>query len=345
MQQSHNYRLSQLAEFISAQLQGDPDCVITSIAPLDKAQNGEISFLEDKHYLEHLSQTKASAVILRKEDTAHFSGNALIVSNPYAAYAKLSALFNDAPLMPPGIHQTAIVGDGCQIDKTASIGAYCVLGNRVKISDGVVIGHGCIIGDDSEIGANTYLHSRVTFYHRVKIGERVIIHSGVVIGADGFGFANDKGHWCKIYQIGGVNIGSDVEIGANTTIDRGAIFDTIIEDGVKLDNHIQIAHNVRIGAHTAMAGCTAVAGSTTIGKHCMIGGFSCFNGHIDIADGVSVMGNTAIMRSLTEPGIYASSFPATPEKTWWRIVARVMKMDDLFKRLRALEKKLESKTT
>jgi UDP-3-O-[3-hydroxymyristoyl] glucosamine N-acyltransferase len=243
----------------------------------------------------------------------------------------------------PGIHKTAVIGNDCIIDSSAYVGANCVLGNNVKLGKNVRIDPGCLISDDVTIGSDTHLFSGVTLYHKVTIGERCRLHSGVVIGSDGFGNANDKGRWCKIYQLGSTIIGNDVEIGANTAIDRGAIGNTVIEDGVKLDNLIQIGHNVRIGAHTAIAGCTGIAGSTEIGKHCMIGGAVGIAGHLKITDGVILAGKSAVGQSITKPGLYASGFPVISARDWWRVVLRVTHIEDLVKRIRELEKNINER--
>jgi UDP-3-O-[3-hydroxymyristoyl] glucosamine N-acyltransferase len=334
------YSLKELADFLGAALHGDPQCVIFGIAALDKAKAGQISFLEKADYRQHLAKTEASAVILRAEDFKEVKHNVLIVPDPYVAYAKLTALFVEKQNGQKGIHATVIVGKDCKIDNTANIGPYSVLGDAVKIAEHVEIGPGCVIGDHVEIGSETQLRSRITLYNSVKIGERVLIHSGAVIGADGFGMANDKGKWQKIYQLGSVVIGNDVEIGANTTIDRGALDNTIIEDGVKLDNQIQVGHNVQIGAYTAIAGCVGIAGSTIIGKHCMIGGGVGISDHIKIADGSVIAGRSNVAKSIEKPDIYASIIPAMPRRIWWRILTRIMQLDDFAKRLQKLEKHL-----
>lgn len=331
------YTLLELSSYLNAELIGEPNCEIIGIAPLDSACDGQISFLENKKYNKYLESTKASAVILRA-DYANGSLNALIVPDPYIAYAKLTFLFNNAPVQREGVHSTVIFGSECCVENTAKIGEYCVLGNGVRIAANVTIGTCCVIGDSVEIGEGSHLYPNVTLYHNVKLGKRVIVHSGAVIGADGFGMANSNGKWNKIYHLGGVTIHDDVEIGANTTVDRGALSDTIIEEGAKLDNQIQIAHNVKIGANTAIAGCTGIAGSTVIGKNCMIAGGVGISGHINICDGVFITAQAGIKDSISSPGVYSSSIPAIPQRQWWRIVARLMKLDDLAKRISALEK-------
>ncbi|MEI8054854.1 MAG: UDP-3-O-(3-hydroxymyristoyl)glucosamine N-acyltransferase [bacterium] len=304
----HSYTLQKLAKFLEAEFRGDPNCLITGIGSLDNATPGQISFLKDSRYTKYLAATEASAVIVRPEHAKQDSGNWIIADDPYLAYAKISGFFDDAPTVLPGIHPTAIIGKNCEIEASASIGPYCVIGQ------GVVIGE------------KTRLYANVVLYHKVKIGKRCLLHSGVVVGSDGFGNANEKGVWHKIHQLGTVIIGNDVEIGANTTIDRGAIGDTVIGDGVKLDNQIQIGHNVHIGAHTAIAGCTGIAGSTKIGRYCMIGGGVGITGHIEITDGVIISGKSAVGKSITKPGMYASSIPAMPFRTWGRILVRLAQL-------------------
>lgn len=334
------YKLSELAAILAANLVGDGECIITKIAPLDQAKEGAISFLENPSYKKHLPSTHASAVILTAECAQGAPGNVLIVPNPYLAYAKISALFDPAPNIPTGIHSTVIMGKECAIAVSAKIAPYCVIGNRVKIGERVEINPHCVIGDDVVIGDDSKLYPNITVYYGVRIGQRAIFHSGVVIGSDGFGMANDKGVWTKIHQLASVIIGDDVELGANTTVDRGALENTVIEDGVKIDNQVQVAHNVKIGAHTAIAGCTGIAGSVTIGKYCMIGGCVGINGHIKIADRTIVTGMSAIGKTIDTPGgIYASGIPAMPHRTWWRVLARMSQLEELVHRVSKLEKK------
>lgn len=332
------HTLQELAHYLSAKLQGDADCQITGIAALDKAKSGDISFLHTPRYKPYLTTTQASAVILSPHDASSYPGNCLIAENPYLGYAKVAMLFAPRHSIPVGIHPSTVVGDDCDIAPTARIGAQCVIGNHVTIGEDAIIYPGCTVGDYSIVGAQTVLYAHVTLYHHIKIGDRVIIHSGAVIGADGFGMVNDKGHWHKIPQLGSVVIGHDVEIGANTTIDRGALEDTIIEQGVKLDNLIQIAHNVHIGAHTAIAATTAIAGSAKIGKHCIIGGGVVINGHIEIVDGVILSAKTEVGSSILEKGVYSSGMPAQPNLQWRKNIIRFSQLDDIARRLKKLEK-------
>lgn len=331
------FTLSQLAEMLNARLVGDGSTLIKGIAPLYRAAQGEITFLLANVYKNYLATSEASAVVLSDENLADYSGNALVIADPNLGYAKLAALFAKNPQQPSGIHPSAVIAKSATIDATASIGAFCVIGERTTIGAGTHIGHGSIIGDDCQLGANCRLAANVTFYTDVKVKDRVIIHSGVVIGADGFGLVNDRGRWLKIAQLGGVSIGNDVEVGANTTIDRGAMDDTKIEDGVKLDNQIQIAHNVVIGAHTAIAGCVGIAGSTKIGKHCMIGGATAIGDHLEIADQVIFTGGAFVSQSILESGVYSSGMPAQPRLQWHRHVVRTRQLDELFGRVKKLE--------
>lgn len=337
-----SYKLSDLAALLTAKLEGDGEVVITGVAALDRAQAGTISYLEKPTYKKHLPSTYATAVILTAEHAQFAPCSVLIVPNPYLAYAKISALFASTPTISVGRHRTVIVGNECEIDASAKIAANCVIGDRVRIGENVELNANCVIGDDVAIGDDSKLYPNVTVYYGVKIGKRAIFHSGVVIGSDGFGMANDQGVWIKIHQLGSVIIGDDVELGANTTVDRGALENTVIEDGVKIDNQVQIAHNVKIGAHTAIAGCTGIAGSVTIGKHCMIGGCVGINGHIQIADRTIVMGMSAIGKTIDTPGgVYASGIPAMPHRTWWRVLARMSQLEKLVQRVSELEKKHE----
>ena len=337
MDAKKQYSLAQLATLSGATLLGDAACVITSLASLDTAKAGQLSFLDNPRYQHQLETSQASAVVLAAEYRALFSGNALVTDSPRSCFATLAALFVYQPSEPPGIHPTAILGEGCQIAETASIAAYCVLGAHVRIGSDVVIGAGCSIGDYSQLGNDCYFFPNVTVYHHVKLGERVLVHSGAVLGSDGFGMVKEEGRWQKMPQLGGVRIENDVEIGANTTIDRGALEDTVIETGVKLDNHIQIAHNVIVGEHTAIAACVGVAGSTRIGKHCQIGGGSGIADHLDIADGVMMTGMTMVTKSIRKPGIYSSGTGFQENHLWHKNVARFKQLDTLIRRLQTRE--------
>ncbi len=335
------YNLDFIAKTLSAELKGDPLCQIDRAEPLASAKAGAISFLAHARYSPHLAHTQASAVIIKADDVEQCPTNAIIVENPELAFAKILPFLYPDPKPDAGIHPTVIIGKNCQIDPTVTIGPYCVLEEGVHIGAHSVIKASTVIGADSKIGQHCLIYSRVTIYHRVKIGDRVIIHSGAVIGADGFGLAHDGRQWVKIPQVGGVELHNDAEIGANTTVDRGALQDTVIGKGVKIDNLVQVAHNVRIGEHTAIAGCVGIAGSTEVGRFCMIGGGASINGHIKLCDGVMLTGTTVIRQSLTEPGIYSSGVDAQKNSTWRRNVIRFNQLDDLAKRLRRLEQQQE----
>lgn len=330
--------LQQLAELVSADLRGNGECIITGIAPLNSAEDGQISFLHNPKYIKYLQQTQASAVILAPEHADKCTVNTLVVADPYYAYAKIAGLFEDIETPQPGLHASVVVGDNCRIDPSASIDAHCTIGTDVTLEKNVAIGAGCVISDGCYIAAGTRLSPHVTLYKSVRIGERCRIHSGVVLGADGFGLAKHGGNWVKVPQLGVVVIGNDVDIGANTTIDRGALEDTLIGNGVKLDNLIQIGHNVIIGDHTAIAGCVGISGSTVIGKHCIIGGGACIAGHLEIVDNVTVTGTGAVSRSLLKAGIYSSGTSVQPNREWRKNSARFHQLDGTVRRLRNLEK-------
>jgi len=266
----------------------------------------------------------------------------IVAANPYSYFAKLSALLNPLPAMPQGIHPTAVIGAGAVIAPDAHIGAHVSIGASASIGAGTVVMAGCVIGERTSVGAQCLLYPNVTIYHDCAIGRQVILHAGVVIGADGFGIAMDEGRWLKIPQIGRVVIGDQVEIGANTTVDRGALDDTVIEEGVKLDNQIQVAHNVHIGAHTAIAGCVGIAGSATIGKYCRIGGSAGILGHLQIADNVEIASFTLIGKSITEAGSYAGVYPFSRNEEWRNNAVHLRHLGELVKRVRALEKEIES---
>ncbi|VVC75327.1 UDP-3-O-acylglucosamine N-acyltransferase [Aquicella siphonis] len=339
------YKLADLISGLDVILKGDPDCLITGISPIQQSQPGHITFLTNSLYRKHLAGTRASAVILAEGDAALCPVNAVISRNPYFTYAKIASFFTDRYDTATGMHPAAVMGEDCSIDASAVIGAHVTLGRHVKIGANVVIGPGSTIGDHVEIGEGTQLDARVAVYHKVRIGRRCCIASGAVIGSDGFGFANQKGVWHKVPQLGSVEIGDDVDIGANTTIDRGAVENTVIEDGAKLDNLIQVGHNVRIGANTIIAGCVAIAGSTVIGKNCMIGGASTFAGHITIGDNVMITGMTAVTKSIREPGIYSSGIVgAVTNKEFRKNNARFHRMENLMERVKSLEIALKELT-
>ncbi|MFK3773581.1 UDP-3-O-(3-hydroxymyristoyl)glucosamine N-acyltransferase [Pseudomonas sp. NPDC089406] len=337
--------LGQLAEALGAQLKGPEALQITGLATLQEAGAGQLSFLANKQYRKFLDDTQAAAVLLKAEDAEGFAGNALIVADPYLAYARISHLFDPKPKAVAGIHPSAVVHEDAEVDASASIGPFAVIEAGARIGANVSVGAHCFVGARCVIGDGGWLAPRVTLYHDVTIGKRVVIQSGAVIGGEGFGFANEKGVWQKIAQIGGVTLGDDVEIGVNTAVDRGALSDTRIGNGVKLDNQIQIAHNVQVGDHTAMAACVGISGSTKIGKHCMIAGGVGMVGHIDVCDNVFVSGMTMVTRSITEPGGYSSGTAMQPLAEWRKSAARIRQLDEMSKRLGQLEKRVDTVTS
>lgn len=338
------YTLGELAQHVNGTVQGDATCLIHRVAPLDNAADGELAFLSSSRYKHHLQHTTASAVILSPDMADACPVAALLVDNPHLAYARIAALLNPLDKPGPGIHSAAIIDDTAHIAASASVAAHCVIGANCHIGEHVVVGPACVLGDGVEIGDNGRLVANVTLCNRVRIGRNAIIHPGVVIGADGFGLANDNGVWVKVPQLGTVVIGDDVEIGANTTIDRGALSDTIIGNGVKLDNQIQVAHNVSIGENTAIAGCVGIAGSARIGARCTIGGSAGVLGHLEIVDDVHITAMSLVTRSIDKPGVYSSGTPLQENRDWHRNYVRYRQLDDMARRLKALEKQLQDTT-
>jgi len=334
------YTLKEIADFIGAELHGDPACRVDSVASLAQARNGQLTFLGNSRLSRLLPESRASAVILSASEQPRCRTNALVSGNPYVAYVKAAQLLHPPPGFMPGVDANAVVHETARIAPSAFVGPCAVIGERVRIASDAYIGPGSIIGDDVEIGRGSRLVAGVTLCHGSVLGERVLLHPGVVIGADGFGLANDAGTWLKIPQLGRVVVGNDVEIGANTAIDRGALEDTVIEDGVKIDNLVQIGHNVRVGAHTAIAGCAVIAGSVTIGRRCMIGGASALSGHIEIADDVVITGMSGVPNSITQAGTYSSGVPVMENPTWRRNMVRLKHLDELARQVRRLEQAL-----
>lgn len=334
-------RLAEIVERLGGEIRGDPATEVFQVATLEKAQPGQIAFLANARYRRQLANTRASAVILAEKDASLTALPRIVVADPYSYFAKLSALLNPLPEFFPGVHPTAVVAKDARIAPDAHIGAQVYVGSGARIETKAVVMAGCVVGERTVLGAQSRLYPNVTIYHDCLIGRRVIIHSGAVIGSDGFGFAMDEGHWLKIPQIGRVLIGDDVEIGANTTIDRGALDDTVIEEGVKLDNQIQIAHNVHIGAHTAIAACVGIAGSTRIGQYCRIGGSAGILGHLQIADHVEIAPFTLVGKSITEAGSYAGIYPFSKKDLWRNNAVHLRHLDELVKRITMLEKALQ----
>ncbi|MFC0180073.1 UDP-3-O-(3-hydroxymyristoyl)glucosamine N-acyltransferase [Thorsellia kenyensis] len=336
--------LKEIASQIQAEVLGDENFTIHRLASLLTAQNEDITFLSNSKYRSDLSLCKAGAIVLTRED-AEFcpaSINRLVVKNPYFAYAQIAKLLDTTPKPAEGINPTAVIAEDAVLGKNVSIGANAVIESGVQLGDDVVIGPGCFVGKYTKIGARTKLWANVSVYHEVEIGEDCLFQSSTVVGSDGFGYANHQGQWIKIPQLGRVIIGNRVEIGACTTIDRGALGDTIIEDGVIIDNLCQVAHNVKIGKNTAIAGCVTLAGSLTIGANCQIGGASVLNGHMEIADGVIVTGMGMVMRPIDKPGIYSSGIPLQTNKEWRKTAALVLNIDKMNKRIKALENQAKS---
>lgn len=337
-------RLGDLVDSLGGELIGDSDIAITGIAPLDAASAPHITFLSNPKLRAQAAATRAGALILTPADyalvSATYRGACVITDNPYAWFARAAQWFaaKQAARPAPGVHPSACVDASAQIAASASIGPHVTIDAGAVIGEHCVIGAGSVIGRDARIGAGTLFHPQVSFLDRCEIGERGIVHSGAVIGADGFGFAADEGRWIKIPQTGRVRIADDVEIGANTTIDRGALDDTVIGEGVKLDNQIQIAHNCVIGAHTAMAGCVGVAGSAKIGRHCTFGGAAMVLGHLTIADHVHISSGSLVSRSINEPGQYTGFYPLARNAEWEKTAAVVRQLDTMRDRVRALEK-------
>jgi len=329
------WRLADLAAAVGAELAGDGEVRIRGVATLERAGPDQIAFLANPRYRAQLAGSSAGAVIVAAAERDTGSQPRLLTANPYACYARVAQLLHPTPRPPAGIHPSAVVDAAADIAADASVGPQAVIGAGVRIGAGAVVGAACTLGDGVTIGAATLMHDRVTVYRDCTVGARCIVHSGVVIGADGFGMAWSGSEWIKIPQIGRVLIGDDVEIGANTTIDRGALDDTVVEDGVKLDNLIQIAHNVRIGAHTVIAGCTGISGSTRIGRNCRIGGGVGIVGHVDICDGTTISGFSLITKSVTVPGVYTSSIPSQPHRDWMHTLAALRGLPELEKTLRS----------
>ncbi|MBQ0834091.1 UDP-3-O-(3-hydroxymyristoyl)glucosamine N-acyltransferase [Marinobacter sp.] len=336
-----SYRLGDIAKALGAELRGDPDIRVFGLATLQAAGPDQLSFLANPAYAKHLADTRAAAVILSPAAVGDCPTNVLLLDNPYLGYARLSHWFDPAPLAPPGIHPAAVVDPSATVPASASIGPNVVVEADVIIGERVVIGAGSVVGARACVGSDSILRPRVTLAHDVVLGQRCHILSGAVIGSDGFGFANEKGQWHRIAQLGRVILGDDVEVGANTTIDRGALDDTVIGNGVKLDNLIQIAHNVRIGDHSAMAAMVGISGSTKIGSHCVFGGASGVAGHLEIANHVHLTGMTLVTGSIPEPGVYSSGTSADTNRRWRKNAVRFRQLDTLARRVKELEKKSE----
>jgi UDP-3-O-[3-hydroxymyristoyl] glucosamine N-acyltransferase len=337
------FSLNDIAAHLGGELIGNPATVVTRVGPLEGATPSTISFLSNPKYQSQLAASQAACVLVAPSmrDVAVARGAAIVLADPYLGFARLTQLWakRTRPAAAAGVHPSAVVDPMATIGEGVSVGPLAVVEAGATLGEGAIIGSHCLIGANASVGADTRLSSHVTLGFGCHIGARGIVHSGVVIGADGFGFAPVDGRWEKIEQLGNVRIGDDVEIGANTCIDRGALDDTVIEDGVKLDNLIQIGHNVRIGEHSAMAGCVGVAGSATIGKHCQVGGGAVILGHLTLADHVIISAASVVMRSILKPGQYSGVFPIDDNAAWEKNAATLRQLHGLRERLRALEKK------
>ncbi len=343
-------RLGDLVERFGGQLVGDPNLEVQGIAPLDSADASHISFLSNSKLRALAAQSRAAALIVAPLDdatvAATYEGARIVTTNPYAYFARAAQYFaalEETP-PPPGIHPSAVVHESAIVDPTAHVGPHATIEAGAVVGAHAIVGAGCFVGREAEIGEHTQLFANVTFHARCRVGKRGILHSGAVIGTDGFGFARENGVYIKIPQTGRVLLGDDVDIGANTTIDRGALADTVIEDGVKLDNQIQIGHNCHIGANTAMAGCVGVAGSARIGKNCTFGGAAMVLGHLEIADNVHISSGSMVSRSVLAPGQYTGFYPLAKNAEWEKSAAIVRNLASMREKIRVLEKQIKNLT-
>ena len=332
--------LGEIAVEIDAELQGDSDSEIVNVASLPSAGSGDLSFYVNKHYYPALRTTQASVVVLAATDAPACPTAKLLTDDPYLAYAKAARFLNPPSEFSPVIHPSAVIDASASIAPGCCIGANSVVAKDVIIGAETYVGPGCIINADVIIGSHCRVYANVTLLERIKIGARVLVHPGAVIGADGFGFANDGGQWVKIPQLGSVIIHDDVEIGAGTIIDRGALDNTMIEAGVKIDSQVRIAHNTQIGAHTAIAGAAVLAGSVKVGKRCMIGGASAITGHIEIVDDVVITGMSGVSNSIKQAGVYSSGVPVTDNKAWRKNMVRFRHLDELARKITRMEKQV-----
>ncbi len=338
-------RLEEIAQRLGARLVGEARREIRGLATLAAARHHQLSFLANSRYRRDLETTRAGAVLLREGDLAAVpeGTTAVVVDDPYLAYARVAEWLHPEPEITPGIHPSAVVDPRAEIHPSAQVGPQCVIEAGAVVGPRTLLGPGCMVGEGVRIGADCRLVARVTLCHGVRLGDRVRLHPGVVIGADGFGLAREGEHWVKIPQLGSVVLGDDCEIGANSTIDRGALDDTVLEEGVKLDNLVQIAHNVRIGAHSVIAAQSGIAGSTHIGRGCVLGGQVGIAGHLRIADGVTLTGKAMVTKSIDRPGVYSSGLPMAENGEWRRQVARIRRLAALEKRVARLEERLDTK--
>lgn len=338
-----SFSLSEIAAQLGGDVLGDGEIRISRVATLASAAAGDIAFLANRKYRSQLQTTRASAVILAADAADAFAGARIVSANPYAYYARVATLLNPMQVGFSGVHASAVLESA--VPGSVAIGPHVCIGRNVQVGENVVIHAGCVIGDDACIGDGTILYPNVSIYHGCVLGQRVIIHSGTVIGADGFGFAPEGKAWIKIPQIGIVRIGDDVEIGANTTVDRGALEDTVIGEGCKIDNLVQVAHNCNIGAYSVLAGCTGVAGSVTLGEHCVVGGAGMITGHLSLAAGTTISAGSLVMKSITEAGRYTGVFPLDTHDDWVRNAAHIRRLSKLADRVSELEKQLKENNT
>lgn len=332
--------LQELSLIAGAELRGDPGRMISRVGRLQDAGEGAITFLANRQYLSFLPETRASAVILAAGDVEACPVDCLVAEDPYMAHARVMAALYPEETVVFGVHDTAVVDPSAQVAPTAEISANCYLGAGVVIGEQAFIGPGCVLLDNVVVGAGSRLVASVTLCQDTRLGERCLIHPGVVVGADGFGMANDAGAWVKVRQIGRALLGDDVEVGSCSSIDCGAIGDTVIGDGVKIDSQVHVAHNVQIGRHTAMAGCSAIAGSSRIGDYCILGGGVEISGHVELADHVTVSGGSSVMGSIKKPGVYTGAVPSMEHARWLKNFAQLRHLNDMVRRVRALEKEL-----
>lgn len=333
--------LAELARRFHGRVKGNPELTINRVASLESAGPGDIAYFSDRKYLTKLARTAAGAVIVTEADASHFTGSALIVNDPHLCFARVAQFLHPLPQFSPGVHATAVIESGAQVAPTAWIGPHSVVEADAKIGDDAYVGPGCFIGKGAALGARNRLIGHVVIGERCITGTDCVMYPGAVIGGDGFGFARNGERWQKVPQLGHVVMGNDVEVGANTTIDRGALDDTVIGNGVKLDNQIQIAHNVKIGDNTAIAACVGIAGSTKIGQRCTLGGQSGVVGHLEITDDVHVTAGSLVTSSIREAGVYSSSLKAVPADKWRRNAALLHHLEDMSLRLKKIEEKLE----
>ena len=330
--------LGELAVRFGLALRGDPDRKVGSVATLGGATADQVAFLADPRLADRLAGCRAGAVILHPSSAAACPVDCLLADNPHAAFARVAAVLHPPQVASPGAHPTAVVAPDAEVHPSAHIGPHCVIGARARVGARAFVGPGCVVGDDASLGEDVRLVARVTVLERVEIGARGIVHPGAVIGSEGFGYALDGEAWVHVPQVGTVRIGPDVEIGANTTIDRGALGDTVIGEGVKIDNLVQVGHNCSIGAHSALAGCVGMAGSSRVGARCRLGGGVGLAGHLSICDDVTVTGFTLVTGDIREPGVYSGGVPAEPAADWRRVVGRLKRIDALARRVASLER-------